>query len=265
MMRAGAGVLLAALAAAAAADAARAQDLRARLRAAGTGDVTFHFEAREGVCGDGDVVVRQRPGNGTTISFTGEMSVRNGRDFDNLDTWCRPGPVHVRIERSGDGWSGLRIAVGAPYSGANDLGAVPASEAVTVLVEDIARTASASTARRALHAASLAAAESWQPMLALAHDVAVDAKTRKSAIQWLAVEASDHLIAGRTPFDDTMELRRQAVFALSRREDTESRAALRELAAPGTAPEIRAAAVYWLGVSDGEDALQILENVLRGR
>ncbi len=101
-------------------------------------------------------------------------------------------------------------------------------------------------------------------MLELARDSSVEEKVRTNALHWLAVDASDRLLEGQPPIDEQTELRRQAVFALSRRKDDRSRNAMRDLTRTGTEPAIRAAAVYWLGVSDDADALALLESVLRG-
>lgn len=266
MRRAAAAALFATLAVAAGPAApSAAQDLAARLRAAPAGDVMFHFPARLGVCGDGDVIVRQRPGSGNSISFTGDLSSRDGRDFDHLDAWCRPGPVRVTARRDGTEITALTLEIGATDAAAYDVGEVSAEDAVAWLVGDVARRSGRRVAGRALHAASLAAAEAWPAMLELARDPGIEEKVRTSAIHWLAVDASDRLLAGVPALDEETELRRQAVFALSRRKDDVSRTALRDLTRSGTEPAIRAAAVYWIGVSEDEEALPLLESVLRGR
>lgn len=243
---------------------AAAQDLGARIASAPDGDITFQFAARPGVCGDGDVIVRQRPGNGTSVSYMGDPSRRNSTDFERLDTWCRPGPVQVRLSRTGDRIADLNLRVGATLAGATDLGTVDAAAAVAYLTSTVARTAPRRVATRALHAAGLADAESWPPLLDIARDSAVDARVRRSAVHWLATEASDRLLEGQPPLDPDTELRRLAVFALSRRADRRSRDALLDLARTGQ-PPIRAAAVYWLGIGNGKEGLALLEGVLTGR
>lgn len=259
-------LLLAVVFAACDADAATTQDLRQRLRESGDETVVFQFDARDGVCGDGDVVVRTRAPEGRSVSFfTRNVDhTREQRDFDRLDTWCLPGPVRVQITREQSRIARVDLAVGGnPFTDARDLGEVPAAEAARVLIEDIARDASRNVAERALHAASLADAESWPLLLVLARDENVSEKIRRNARHLLALDASERLLAGQPAASEQTEIRRQAVFALSRREDEPSRNALWELAESGDDAPVRAAALYWLGLSSEPRGLDLLERVLR--
>jgi len=243
-----------------------AQDLRGRLRTAESGDVTFHFDARPGVCGDGEVIVRERAEAGRTISYVGRNSDFNtdDRDFDNLDSWCRPGPVRVRLTRETGVVTDIQLAVGpAIFTEARDLGVVAPDEAVDVLVNDIARTRVKRVASRAIHGASMADAPAWQALLALARDSTLASDVRRSATRWIAVEAADHILERTPALDAEAEVRRHAVFALSRRKDERSRTALWQMAEAGDDPAVRAAAVYWLGQSEDPRALRLLESVLR--
>lgn len=259
-MRALAAVAVAAALAAAATAGSAQSSLRAQLAAA-DGDVRFHFPAREGVCGDADAIVRQRPG-GRSIMMSGRWD--GTRDTDDLASWCRPGPVEVRLRLSGGDVTDVRLGLGPDaFTDARDLGAVSATEAVEVLVNDVAPRVSRNTSGRALMAASMAAADSWPAMLALARNPNAPDHVRKQAKNHVAGEASDRLLAERPYLDDETEIRREAVFALSRRKDDQSRDALRRLARSEPDPAVRAAALFWLGNTDGEEALQLMEDVLR--
>jgi hypothetical protein len=243
-----------------------AQDLRGRLRAAGDGDFTFHFDARPGVCGDGEVIVRERAESGRSISYIGRNSDfdTSDRNFDNLDAWCRPGPVRVRLTRDGGVVTDIQLAVGpAIYTEVRDLGEVAPDEAVDVLVNDIARAGAKRVASRALHGASMADAPAWQALLTLARDSTIVSDVRRNASHWLAVEAAEHILERAPAPDADAEVRRHAVFALSRRKDERSRTALWQIAESGADPAVRAAAVYWLGQSANPRALRLLESVLR--
>ncbi len=259
--------LAATLVVAATATTSAGQDLRGRIRAAGDGDVSFHFAAREGVCGDGEVIVRQRAAEGRSISFHGDSrDLTRGRDFDDLASWCRPGPVYVRLVQSGAAITHMELTVGAnPFPPSRDLGEVTPAEAARVLIQDVARSLPEKSAGRAVHAATLAATPTWELLLPLASDESADRSLRRAAIRWLALDASDVLLQGREAIDTETEFRRQAVFALSRRRDEPSRTALWDLAQRGTEPEIRAVAVYWIGMSDDPRAVGLIEDVLRGR
>jgi hypothetical protein len=243
-----------------------AQDLRGRLRAAPSGDVTFHFDARPGVCGDGEVIVRERAESGRSVSYVGRNSNFNtaDRDFDNLDSWCRPGPVRVLLTREAGVVTDIQLAVGpATFTATHDLGGVAAGEAVDVLVNDMARAGMKRVASRAIHGASMAAAPAWQELLALARDSTIVSDVRRNARQWIAIEAADHILERTPALDADAEVRRHVVFALSRRKDERSRTALWEMAESGADPAVRAAAVFWLGQSEDPRALRLLESVLR--
>jgi HEAT repeat protein len=144
-----------------------------------------------------------------------------------------------------------------------DLGEVAASEAVDVLVNDIARTGVKRVASRAIHGACMAAAPAWQALLALARDSSVVSDVRRNAKHWIAVEAADQILEQTPALDAEAEVRRHVVFALSRRKDERSRTALWQMAESGDDPAVRAAAVFWLGQSEDPRALQLLESVLR--
>jgi len=248
------------------AGAASAQDLRGRLQEIEDGDVTFSFDARNGVCGDGEVIVHERVGEGRSVSYVGRNATfdTDDRDFDNLDSWCRPGPVHVRMTRSQTRVTDLQLAVGpAVFTEAHSLGEVTPGEAVELLVNDIARAGDRRVARRALHAAAMADAESWPAFLVIARDSTLDSSVRRGARQWLARDAAELLLARAPVLDDATEVKRHAVFALSRRKDDRSRDALWEIAESGDDLAIRSAAVFWLGLSDDPRALGMLEAVLR--
>jgi hypothetical protein len=243
-----------------------AQDLRGRLRTTTDSTVTFHFDARPDVCGDGEVIVRERAESGRSISYVGRNSDFNtsDRDFDNLDSWCRPGPVRILLTREAGVVTDIQLAVGPPvYTNARDLGEVAAAEAVDVLVNDIARVSVKRVAGRAIHGASMADAPAWQALLALARDSTIVSDVRRNATHWLAVEAADHILERTPALDADAEVRRHAVFALSRRKDERSRTALWQMAESGDDPAVRAAAVFWLGQSEDPRALRLLESVLR--
>src|SRR5690606_18445511 len=109
-------------------------------------------------------------------------------------SWCRPGPVTVTFERRGGTIEKLSLGVGgeALLPAAVDL---TADAAVRLLVHDIARATSGQRASFAIQAAVLADTESWPALLELARDSAVAESTRRAAHTWLAMEASERVLA----------------------------------------------------------------------
>lgn len=244
---------------------AAAQDTRGIARSDGTH--SFQFPSRPGICGDGTTIVRRRAdgtGNVWMMRFSDDASGRNARSMDDLASWCVPGPVRVTLERRAGEIVDLDFTVGGVTpQGTLD---VSADEAIALLIGEIARSTSGGEARTAITAATLAAGESWPALLQLARDASLPASTRRAAHGALAAQASEQLLAQAGPLDDGEEVRRHAVFALSRRRDDTSRAALWDLTAPGTEPVIRSAAVFWAGQDrDDPRVLDLFEAVLRGR
>src|SRR5687768_2297818 len=105
-----------------------AQSLAARIAAARSEAVTFHFTPRPGVCGDGEAFVR------IGRSYHGSFTV--GRPMEP----CIAGPMQVRLSLRDGVVEDVRHYVGALRSrNARDLGAVPAAEAADYLLSIAAR------------------------------------------------------------------------------------------------------------------------------
>jgi hypothetical protein len=244
---------------------AAAQDARGIAHTDGTHAI--RFPSRPGVCGDGTTIVRRRAagtGNVWMMRFNNDASGGNARSMDDLDSWCVPGPVLVTLERRAGQIVDMDFTVGGAIPpGTMD---VSADEAIALLIGEIARGTSGGEARTAITAATLAAGESWPALLQLARDASLPSSTRRAAHGALASQASERLLAQAGSLDDEEEVRRHAVFALSRRRDDTSRAALWDLTRPGTEPVIRSAAVFWAGQErDDPRVLDLFEAVLRGR
>ena len=106
-----------------------AQSLAARVAAARSDAVTFHFTPRPGVCGDGESFIRT--GNS---SYHGSFTV--GRPMEP----CVAGPVQVRLALRDGAVYDLRTYAGPLRArNARDLGPVPAVEAASYLMGIAAR------------------------------------------------------------------------------------------------------------------------------
>jgi len=230
------------------------QSLAARIREAGAGPIHLSFAARPEVCGQG----------GRGIMF------RDGDDQD--DEWesdCERGPVRVSLRMRGGRVASAENHVGGrwkPGTGAVDLGLVSAPEAAVVL---LALAVSAGDGADDLVAAATMAdsAVVWPTLLELARNPRATEDTRRQAVFWLGhaagVEATRGLDSIMRDRGGELEVRKQAVFALSQRPRDEGVPALIRIARTSREPEIVRTALFWLGQSDDPRALALFEEILR--
>lgn len=237
-----------------------AAPLGERLRGVREGTVRLAFAARDGVCGNGSTWFRTGEGQ-----YAGRHEGRGARSAE-IDVTCDPGPVRVVAERRGGRTVELRTYVGGawrPDAAAIDLGTVRAADAVSLLVDEIER-GEAKVARDALLPLGIAAAEvPWLRVLDKARDTGRPRAVRTQALFWAAQAASDRAardIGVIAATDPDVEVRRQAVFALSRRDDGVEH--LLRLARTSTHREVRRAAYFWLGQSADPRATELFAEVL---
>jgi hypothetical protein len=276
---------------------AAAQRLAERMQVTSAdGVVRFTFESRDGVCGDGrnisihgsavtggkrtwnnglrecregpvTMLITRRGGAiedaRASVGGTGD-EVRSGVDAAR----GRAGDARVGEAggRTGDASAGIGDAGGRVDV---DLGAIDPADAVAYLLSRaVLESATKRAADRMVFAATLADAESWPALLDVAKAQSIPAGARKSAVFWLAQEAGVrateglHSIAGDD--SDEIEVRRQAVFALSQVKADETIDALIDIARSNREPEIRKSAMFWLGQSDSPRAIAFFEEILRG-
>jgi hypothetical protein len=199
------------------------QSLERRVAGAGDAPVQFHFAARDGVCGNGKSYFRTEEDN-----WYGTYSSNDGMRMDP----CMTGPVRVVITRAGKDIVRVETFVGplaatpdAPP--AQELGAVPAKEAVAYLL-NVAATTDGRPARDALTPAMLGDSSVVTPtLLQIAKDQSRSRDIRRSAINWLArrrdekggigasgiAKALDQLVRDRA---ESETIRQQALGTISR-------------------------------------------------
>ena len=231
------------------------QTLAARIREAGAGPIHLSFAARPEVCGEG----------GRGIMF------RDGDDQD--DEWesdCERGPVRVSLRMRGGRVASAENYVGGrwkPGTGAVDLGLVSAPEAAAG--GPLALAVSAGDGAEDLVAAATMAdsAVVWPTLLELARNPRATEDTRRQAVFWLGhaagVEATRGLDSIMRDRGGELEVRKQAVFALSQRPHDEGVPALIRIARTSREPAIVRTALFWLGQSGDPRALALFEEILR--
>ncbi len=229
-----------------------AQGLSQRVASLGDGTVRLAFAARPGVCGNG--------ANSITISE------RN----DEWEGTCERGPVRVSLQVRNGVVAAAHTYVGGRWrngaSPATDLGTVPAAQAATELLS-LAERASRDS-EGLITAATLAdSVVIWPRLIALAHKPSVPLDTRRHAIFWLGQAAGEAATRGLDSIvrDDNgeLEIRKQAVFALSQRPAEEGVPALIHIARSNPDGEVRKSALFWLGQSEDPRALALFEDLLR--
>ena len=125
--------------------------------------------------------------------------------------------------------------------------------------------------RQAIFAATLAdAGEIWPRLLQLARNRELPREARTNAVFWLGQEAATAATNGLRELIDSqeeIEIREQAVFALSQRPADESVTALIALVKrENVDPRIKKKALFWLGQKDDPRVLALFEEILiKGR
>lgn len=252
---------------------AAAQSLVSRVNAAPADEIVrFTFEAKPGVCGNGEnISIRRIADDGVTILERGrEYTVGSGRSGRDWTRDCTDGPVQMELTRTGTRISDARVRVGGePRTGGVDLGTVaPAAAVEFLLSRDVLHGTEGRAADRMVFAATLADAESWPGLLRVARMQDLASRARTSAVFWLAQAAGDKATEGLRSIvgddSDELEVRKQAVFALSQIRSDETIDALIDIARTNREPEIRKNAIFWLGQSDSPRAITFFEEILRG-
>jgi hypothetical protein len=230
----------------------------------GEPEVEIRFPARPGVCGTGDGVLIRNP-DGSTSWHTGHGAWTRF-EGDPPDPPCRTGDVVVRLERTGDRWSRVRLAVGRRPLG---VGArpLPGDVAAAFLLDRVPE-ARDGVVPTLILAASLAGAETWPRLLELARDRSLRPAARKAAVHGLGREAAGEAVAGLggivgDPTEED-EVREAAVFALSRLPRDRSVPLLIDLARTSPDARVRSRAFFWLADLDDPRALALFEEVLQG-
>lgn len=244
------------LAAALVAVQVQGQDLAAKIAASRGEKVTFTFEGRPGVCGNGD-----------------NFSIRSGDRRQDHDDWnCVEGPVRVTLTRSASSergkWSRLKTTVASRVpAGAEDLGQVPAAEASDWLL-DIAESGDPRIGNEAIMPGIVGRdVVAWPRLAVMAKRRQLPDDIRKQAIFWLGQEAAEQAVGTLEDVvdDPEREMRKAALFALSQQGTDRSIEVLVRTARTHPDKETRRNAFFWLGQTEDPRGIALFEEVLAGR
>jgi hypothetical protein len=211
----------------------------------------MNFAARPGVCGNG------------------ENNISTHQENDEWQSGCDSGPVRVALTVEDHELRGIRTYVGGSWrksSTALDLGGVRPQEAASYLLS-LAAEQGEIDGDPLLPATLADSTTVWPSLLRLARDQRLPLARRRAAIFWLsqAAEAAAGLALDSVANDEhgDRDVRKQAVFALSQRTPDESVPRLIHIAKTNRDPEVRKAALFWLGQSADPRALELFEEILQ--
>ena len=230
-----------------------------RIEAVQNGKVRLVYTPRAGVCGDG--MSWYRVTNGSTSYMYGSFYNTNSSRDKDVEVTCQPGPVRLVVVREQGETREIRTYVGGRWkadTGVTDLGTVRAADAAAWLLS-VAERGQERIAGSALQAATLAeSVDAAAVLLRIATDEKRPTGVRSSAMGWLGEVAGDKIAArldsiAYEPGD--RELRKQAIYALSRRPVDEAVPMLLKMAETLPDRELRKTAVFWLARTKDPRAL----------
>jgi HEAT repeat protein len=233
--------------------ATSAQGLTDRVAALTAGTIRASFAARAGVCGSPE-------GRSITI------------ETDGLCEWdpdCGSGPVRVALRVHHGRVASAHTYVGGRWrpapTGTTDLGTLPAARAAGELLA-LAETGSPDAGDLIMAATLADSATVWSTLLRIARRRDLPAETRGQAVFWLSQSAGAAVVRGLDSLaadrGTDLEVRKQAVFALSQRPADEGVPLLIRVARTSPHPELRKAALFWLGQSEDPRAIALFEEIL---
>ncbi len=241
--------------------------LAERLRAAGTRTVAFAANARPDACGDGRTSYSDGLSGPRTRVYDGVLLTP--APWDTHIAPCEPGLMRVSVRMVEGVPSWLRLAVGPlPVLGDTvlDLGQVSTREAG----EFLRATARGGEGRAAVDALMplvvLDSFPRWDLLAVAARDSTRMQRYRRRASDLMARAASGTL-PGESVDDDAAGLRREAVYALARKQERSEDPVPQLLDIAKTNPhrDARVAALYSLGQTGDARAIELFASMLRGR
>lgn len=229
-----------------------AQDLASRIAASRVDRITFTFQGKEGICGDGE-----------------NFNIGGVRRSDPHSWDCEEGPVRVTLRMNGRQLMRIRTTVGGRVpEGAEDLGIVPPAEAADWLL-DVAERGEGRPSEEALMPAAVARdVVVWPRLAAMAKRRDLREATRKQAIFWLGQQAADVAVG---PLEEVLrddperEIQQMALFALTQQHTDRAIEILLRTARTHRDREVRRSAFFWLGQSEDPRGIRLFEEVLAGR
>lgn len=227
-----------------------AQSLAQRIQSIDDGEIRISYGTKDGVCGDGR-----------------NLSTGQSSDDRSNKSWCEPGPARVSLTMRNGQVVDADVDVGGRWghetSRTTDLGRVAAPEAAAAFLS-LAETARDGAGGSLVVGAAIAdSAEIWPDLLRLARKPGLPKDTRDDVILWLGFAAGDALGPEGTNADED-DVRESAIFALSQRPEDEAVPALIRVVEGDLPVHLKKTALFWLGQTDDDRAIDVYEGILRG-
>ncbi len=238
---------------------ANAQSLVSRMASA-DGLAQVRFASQPGVCGDGIGSIQNVLGRHS--QWVGDNGINVGsRD---LRRPCVPGPVRVVANVVGGQVVHLKTYVGPEPDSRKeiaDFGTVPAAEA-TAWLERLVASGDGRVSTDAMLPLVIAEQSApWRDFARIATDSTRGKAVRRQAMFWLG-EASLATLGLADAASDEDDVKAQAVFALSQLPRERSVPELMRLARTSENGSVRAAAIFWLGQTGDQRAVEVFRELL---
>lgn len=237
------------------------RSLASRIEAVKNGRVRFTVAPRDGVCGNGMNWYRLRSTGGTSGSFY-NTNFSNGRD---VEPTCERGVVRLVAVRYDGETTDLRMYVGGTWkadTGITDIGQIGTRDAGDYLLQ-LAAAAPLKPARSAVQAVTLIdSLDVSAALLRVVKDESRPSEVRSSALNWIGEVVGERVASTLDSIAyeaGDREVRKQAIFAMSRRPAAEAVPALLKMAETLPDRELRKTAVFWLSQSKDPRAVEWME------
>jgi hypothetical protein len=260
--------IVAALMLGAIAPLATAQSLDERIASA-RGTVAFEFATRANVCGDGRSISVSDDSSSGWTTRTHRSGIHMGRSDSGEQRSCERGPARVVIDHDGRRVRDVRVTVGgSPERVDADLGTVPPSDAARYLLANAPRLEGHAADQAIMGAVIAEGVKTWPATLEIARDNSASESARKSALFWVAQEASAAATAGlgavASDDDAASAVRSDALFFLAQRKPDGVPALIR-VVTESKSVKLRKDAIWFLSQTRDPRALELFEKLLSGR
>ena len=231
---------------------ASAQSLTRRM-VGSDGVVDVVYPSRPDACGDGRSYIE------------GVFGSRATYEYDSRDVRgpCIHGPAHIAVTVMNGEITRLRAFVGPrdPGRAERTIRATP-TEAAEWLEHIIESERSSLASQAMLPLMLVDSIAPWQRLLTVARSDERPMDLRRNVLMWLSSAIDARLGLDRDDESDDAKLRTQAVYSISQRDRSESVPALMDLARTSQHPEVRKAAIYWLGQTGDLRAVSVYAQLL---
>lgn len=231
--------------------------------------VAFEFATRANVCGDGKSISVNDDSTAGWTTRSHRSGIHIGQHDSGDREYCEQGPARVVIDHDGRRVRDVHVTVGgSPERADAELGAVPSADAAHYLLAIAPRIQGRAADNVIMGAAIAAGVKTWPMMLEIARDNGATESARKSALFWVAQEASAAATTGlgavAVDDDAASSVRGDALFFLAQKK-AEGVPALIRVVNESKSVKMRKDAIWFLSQGRDPRAIDLFEKLLSGR